>query len=119
MGPMLRKRIHRQPADNNGLSRRRLLGLLGWTTARGLLGCGGSGNFFGLQSPTAQYQDFQVQSLNLEQIGLDLAFDLGNPNSIALPVATLDWNLDLFEAPFTFGQVRFEEDAGENRPDDI
>jgi hypothetical protein len=95
---------------------REILRLLGWTAAGGLLGCGGA---FGLQSPTADYRDFSVQSLSLQQIGFDLGFDLGNPNSIALPVATLDWNLDLFQKPFTFGQVLFDEGPGEQRQDDI
>jgi hypothetical protein len=74
-------------------------------------GCGGGGELFGLQSPTADYRDFGVADLSLERIDLDLSYDLGNPNAIDLPLATLDWDLELFQEPFSFGQIRFEEPA--------
>lgn len=84
------------------------------------VGCSGLGDILGVQEPTASYRDFTVESLTLDEIGFDLAFDLGNPNSFALPVATLDWRLDLFDGPFSFGQIRFQdptdapaEDSGE------
>lgn len=109
---MWRKRGNQRSSEPSGLSRRELLELLGVSAVGGLVGCSGLSNLLGLQSPTADYRDFELQSLSLEQIGFDLGFDLGNPNDVALPVATLDWNLDLFQNPFTFGQVRFEDAAG-------
>ncbi len=69
----------------------------------------------GIENPTAEYKDFDVQSLTLEQIGFDLDFDLGNPNNFDIPLATLDWNLDLFDEPFSFGQILFE-DASPDAP---
>lgn len=67
------------------------------------------GDGFGVASPEAEYRDFAVKSLSFEQIGFDLDFDLGNPNSFPLPVGTLDWNLDLFDQPFSYGKILFEE----------
>ena len=69
----------------------------------------GLGDSLGIKSPDAEYRNLSVQSLSLEQIGFDLGFDLSNPNSFDIPVATLDWNLDLFQQPFTFGEIRFED----------
>lgn len=114
---MNRTRGKTRTSEPRGLTRRQILELLGVSAVGGLVGCSGLSNLLGLQSPTADYRDFQLQSLSLEQVGFDLGFDLGNPNEVALPVATLDWNLDLFQHPFTFGQVRFEDAAG--RQDDL
>jgi hypothetical protein len=114
---MFRRRSRNQVAEPKGLSRRELLELLGLTAAGGLVGCSGLSNLLGLQEPTADYRDFRVQSLSLQQVGFDLGFDLGNPNEVALPVASLDWNLDLFQRPFTFGQIRFEENHEQLRDD--
>jgi len=67
------------------------------------------GNALGMKSPTASYRDLEVKNLSLEQIGFDLDFDLENPNGFDIPVATLDWNLDLFGEAFSFGKILFED----------
>lgn len=72
-------------------------------------GCMELGNALGMKSPSASYRDFEVKNLSLEQIGFDLDFDLENPNSFDIPVATLDWNLDLFGEAFSFGKILFED----------
>jgi len=78
-----------------------------------LFGCaelfGGLGGAAGVEPPTAEYRDFRLSALSLDEVDFDLDFDLGNPNDFPLPVATMDWNLDLFHAPFSFGEIRFED----------
>jgi len=74
-----------------------------------LAGCGELGGLFGAEPPEATYRSFAVESLSLETIGFDLGFDLANPNQFDIPVVDLEWNLDLFDEPFSFGQILFEE----------
>lgn len=83
--------------------------LIATSAGCGNLGLGG----LGVQPPTADYQDFKVAALSTEAIDFDLGFELANPNAFELPVASLDWNLDLFDSPFSFGQIFFEEVAGD------
>ena len=71
-------------------------------------GCFGLGDGLGIDGPEAEYRELKVQTLSLERIGFDLGFDLFNPNAFDIPVATMDWNLDLFHTPFSFGEIRFE-----------
>ena len=74
-----------------------------------LAGCGELGSLFGVEPPEATYRSLAVQNLSLETIGFDLGFDLANPNAFDLPVLQMDWNLDLFDEAFSFGQIYFEE----------
>jgi hypothetical protein len=76
-----------------------------------LLGCNEALRGIRVQEPTVEYKNFDVIEMDLQQVGFDLGFDLGNPNAFDLPVASLDWNLDLFDDAFSFGRIRFEEAA--------
>ena len=61
----------------------------------------------GCAAPTVELQKAVLTQLSLQSLEVGLDLDIFNPNQYAVPLETVDWNLTLFDAPFTQGQTEF------------
>ncbi|GEM_PF-2618144 len=48
-----------------------------------------------VQSPTAKVTGMNLRDIDTQGFTMDFAVDLGNPNAVALPLAAVDYKLDL------------------------
>lgn len=87
------------------LLRARDLGLrVGLVSAAPVLAVGTLG---GCAAPTVNLESALLQKLTTSLMEVGLNFELFNPNSYAIPIEGMAWQIDLFRDPFTNGQVDF------------
>jgi len=77
-------------------NRRASLALLAVCTSIGVAACA---------APTVDVQQAALSKLTTTGFLVNLDLAVNNPNTYTLPLRHLDWNLDLYNAPFTRGGV--------------
>lgn len=56
-----------------------------------------------VQEPATRLEKARLTGLSFTEMDVELGFKVDNPNSFELPVAHVDWNLELFDGPFAEG----------------
>lgn len=66
-------------------------------------------------APTVKLKQAKLNQITTR--GLDLGVNLAvtNPNTYAMPLRKLDWNLDLFKSPFTNGAINLNNQIAAQR----
>jgi hypothetical protein len=61
----------------------------------------------GCQTPSVRLDNALLKKLTSNGLEVGLDMTVLNPNEYAIPLQSVDWDLDLFQAPFTNGTSRF------------
>ena len=73
----------------------------------------------GCALPEVTLKDALLTKLNQKGLEIGLNLDIYNPNEYALPLAAVDWDLDLFQSDFTAGQTAFSRNIPAQRRADV
>lgn len=61
----------------------------------------------GCQTPSVQLDNALLKKLTSNGLEVGLAMQVFNPNEYGLPLQSIDWDLALFQSPFTSGVSNF------------
>ena len=64
-----------------------------------------------VQTPSARVRSASLTSLSLSNMKIKLGMNLRNPNTFALPISQIDWDLKVFERPLADGIVRLDREV--------
>jgi LEA14-like dessication related protein len=66
-------------------------------------------------APSVNLKQADLKQVTTAALNLGLAFDITNPNQYTLPLKRLDWNIDLYQSPFTSGALNLGKQIGAGR----
>lgn len=69
----------------------------------------------GCTAPTISVRRANLTKITTKGMQLGINLSVFNPNQYTMPLKTLSWNLDLFNAPFTKGGIRLNKQIQANR----
>ena len=66
----------------------------------------------GCATPQVTLKDALLTKLTPKNLEIGLDLDILNPNQFAIPLSSVDWDLDLFNTDFTKGKTPFSRQIG-------
>jgi LEA14-like dessication related protein len=69
----------------------------------------------GCETPSVRLDNALLKKLTSTGLEVGLDMTVLNPNEYQIPLQSVDWDLDLFQAPFTNGQSSFTTNIPPNR----
>jgi LEA14-like dessication related protein len=68
--------------------------------------------FVSCAAPQVSLKSALLTKISLQSLEIGLDLEIFNPNEYAVPLESIDWDLSLFDAPFTSGQTDFRRQLG-------